>query len=152
MKKPLICLIFLSLLLLNSCSSREGHSESSFKVSLGNLTSLDLSGGYFIKILSLDPLSSIGEQIIELNPDQSASIPFGTWQILMIGFAGPNYKSGDTYCGQIGSVTLDKSSTNLSIDLNQAACSSAPYPAFKSEILGNASWDIAQWDNATWGP
>lgn len=147
-----VLLLSIFILCFIGCSGQKGAgSEADFSISLGLSASgvSNLQGGVTLFAESLDP--DIPDFSADLDANFQAEIPFGSYNILLVGWDGPGAWSGTMYCGAVP-VLLDQPAQSVSITLNQANCSSTVYSSLIASKGGSliAEWDVAQWDSAQW--
>ncbi|PIP91475.1 MAG: hypothetical protein COW01_02055 [Bdellovibrionales bacterium CG12_big_fil_rev_8_21_14_0_65_38_15] len=147
--KNLLTLTLLSLL-ATSCG---GHkARTNFNLTAGaTVTGFSLDGGTFIRAINKD--SGVPFDI-DMTGAETALIPFGNWDLHLIGYGGAGAWQGTTYCGSLTNVSLDQPTANLSLTLDQTNCAIEPYLTMISDKASSlqANWDSAVWDTDTWGP
>ncbi len=147
--KNLLILILLSLL-TTSCGGNK--TRTNFNLTAGaTVTGFSLDGGVFIRAINKD--SGIPFDF-DMADGDTAQIPFGAWDLHLVGYGGAGAWQGTNYCGSLADVNLDQPSVNLSLTLNQTNCGVEPYLTMISDKANSlqGSWDSALWDSATWGP
>ena len=136
---------------LASCAPKKSAVKSNFKIVLGkSALEVPMLGGAFIETFEL---TSLKKDIIQLDAENSATIPNGTYDIQIIAFSGPISKAGNMYCGSISKASLASETASLTITITQNNCSNSIYTEFKNKLLGtNSLWDSAKFDQSMWGP
>lgn len=143
-------LIIVSLFILGACSQKP-TTKSGFKLVLGQAALSNGSGGAFIN--AVDSTNNV-ETIYQLDSENSAMIPQGSYTLLAVVFDGPDYKSGLLKCGSTAGVNLSEAEATVTINLTAAECTNAKYNNFilKLKQATIAKWDADQWDRSFWGP
>lgn len=163
--KSITFAILLSLLFYSSCGGKKATTKTDFNYSLSGLvTGTPMNGGLFVYAIQLDENTDlpIGSPLLIDLIDDAASIPFGYWQLHLVGYDGStgNLWEGATYCGSVTPTVLDTNEIGVSVTINQTNCALTPFPeaiaAKQVQLAGGASglaiWDTSTWDGATWGP
>lgn len=149
MQRQIFLFIGLLILLTNSCS--KSAAPRNFKLVLGaEVTGLTINGGAIAKLVN----TVTGENfIVKMNAaPYETVIPNGTWDIYLVGFAGPGSWQGSTYCGGQMAQVLSGADADVTISANQQNCYNTPYPILISAVTAPASsWDSGLWEQATWG-
>ena len=146
MKK--IAIILLCAFFTFSCSSKQ-KSKSSFKLFIGSLAA-PVDGGAFVSAYETN--TNI-YSIYKLDSAQSTSIPYGTYNLLFVTFAGPVIKSGEMMCGSLDNTTFNSQDISLNININANECSLPKYSttllSLKKSIV--SIWETDKWDLSHWG-
>jgi hypothetical protein len=146
--------ILLITLILCACSGKTTDTGgANFNITLGLAASgaSNLQGGVTLVAESLDP--SLPDYVADLDSEFKAEIPYGEYNILLVGWDGPGPWQGTTYCGSIV-VLLETAEKTVDITLNQSNCTLPVYSGIITSKGGAvaALWDSATWDSSTWGP
>lgn len=158
--KPIILSILALTLLISGCGEK-GASKTEFKLNLGGVvTGTPMDGGIYLWAVQIDEATGTEMQtmMMDLDAADSAVIPFGIWRLYLVGYAGPNAWSGLPHCGSVPETILENAEQTIQINISNAECGVLPIYTdmmnTKAASLGPtlATWDISQWDNATWGP
>ena len=156
--KTLLTTLFLALALFGCGSKPVSKTDFSYSLS-GIVNGTPMAGGIYLWAQKVDETGAVTETfIVDLSADDSADIPFGTWDIYIVAYEGPTLWSGNNYCGDVTSILLDTDEKSLQMDLSQSNCSTLPIfnemLAAKAATIGPtiALWDSAQWDSSNWGP
>lgn len=146
--------IITALLLLNASCSNKAKTKSQFKFSAGYLAlEIPYDGGIFM----LRKNTTSGEVIkMQLSQNQIIEIPSNTYDLMFVVFTGPGLKSGTKYCSFMPNTKIEGADTTLNVTITTSTCSDANLQAFISELTGGGAsgnlWDVASWDQGTWGP
>ncbi|GEM_PF-3024324 len=154
----LTCMCF-ALFLSLGCGKKEA-TKTDFNISLGGLvTGTPMDGGIYLWAIGYDEDGNQTETLmIDLDANDSAVIPVGSWEFHLDGYLGPSAWQGTNYCGSIPQTLLETPDINLPITINTSNCISEPYvsmiAAKASATAGSslATWDNAIWDSGIWGP
>jgi hypothetical protein len=147
--KNVLILTILALAFLFGCA-KKGKATLEIKVASIS-TGDDLNGGVYLKAIEFDGDGNEIQVIyIDILGEKVAEIPFGTWDLYLIGYVGPNDFSGDKYCGSVLSQVLNQPEMDIAVDLNSSNCSSEPYASMASDKQETATWDSAVWDTSRW--
>jgi len=141
----MIKLIFL-LALFGLISCADGPKSSSrLVVTSGALTSsVTFTGGAKILLKK----SSDGTTIIkELTPPYEMDVPYGVWDLFLIGFDGANLHQAPYRCGTLTGVDFSTSEKAIDITVAAASCSSDPFIS-----MAPNEWNKAAWNGVNWGP
>lgn len=153
-------ILFISLsTFMASCGQRKA-AKADFTYSLAGLvngTSMD--GGIYLLAKRFDENNNEVETLtFDLDDDDSAEIPFGTWEFYLLGFTGPNEWQGNQYCGSVPLTILDSDEITLDVTIDPSNCGVEPYASMALDkapattVPNIATWDNAAWDNSTWEP
>lgn len=143
--------LFIPLFLLLLSCSQKSVSNSSFKLVVGRASqSVLLSGGSYVEI---EDLNSKVKNLIKLDSENSAIIPYATYNMLFVAFQGPLAGEGNVYCGAVTNVTLSSSAATIAVNINEANCSSSQYQTLIEKLKNNqnSNWDQAKFDQGKWG-
>jgi hypothetical protein len=160
MKSGFFVILLLSLVgVVTSCSGRS-QGETKFKITVSAVTagnsSLPLDGGVTLKVVEKNPADPAAprEEVVDLDANYIGLIPYGHWQLYMVGFEGPGTWSGNTYCGTIEDIIVDLPEMSLNIVINSSNCSSEPYSTMinDKQTAGQGVWGSSLWGSGTWGP
>lgn len=141
--------IFLSILILNACSSKSGPvTQANFVLNVSSLvTGTPLTGG--VKVLAKSTETPPKEDYkTELDSSDVAIIPQGDWNIYLVGYTGPNKWGGIRYCGMT-TAKLAQDEETLTLTLNRNECSFEPYLGIIQE--GQGKFDQGIFDVANFG-
>jgi hypothetical protein len=145
-------LILLILLVFVSCSSKQ-KTQSAFKLSISGRNSIEIffAGGAYVE--ATDSTTSISTRYV-LDDTNSVSIPYGTYNLLVVTFAGPDKNSGQMLCGSTPSTNLNSPDATLTITLSATECNLTKYAnliiSLKQGIV--PLWNNDRWDLSKWGP
>lgn len=146
--------IFLILIFLNTSCSNKTKTKSHFKFSEGYLAlEIPYDGGIFM----LRKNTSTGEILkTQLAQNQIIEIPSATYDLMFVIFTGPNLKTGTKYCSFMPNTKIEGADTTLNVTITTSTCSDSNLQAFISELTGVGAggnqWDVATFDQGTWGP
>lgn len=142
-------ILIISLIILSSCSQKS-TTKSGFKLVLGNSALTASSGGAFINAVNS---STKAETVYELDSENSATISQGSYTLMAVIFAGPEYKSGELKCGTASGVNLNGPEATVTINLTVAECTQPQYTNFILKLKQGtvAKWDMDQWNRSHWG-
>lgn len=143
--------LFFSIILIASCSQKKG-ATSSFKLVVGQAALvIPMYGGAY---LETEERSTKSKSLIKLDAENSAFIPFGTYDMTFVTFSGPAAKSGNMYCGSVYNAPLLSPSATIDVTITMAECSQSQYTDLIAKILNNQNslWDTANFDQGQWGP
>lgn len=145
MKMIFIC----ALLILSSCSQKQ-QSKSSFKILLGKTVTATLSGGAYVNTIDK---AIAKNNIIKLDTDNSALIPYGTFDLLFVTFDGPEVNTGIMRCGSVLGRTFSVSTDTVTVTISENECAN---PLYSSTILElkkgtTAKWNYDRFDLSNWG-
>ena len=149
-----ITALLTTLLLLNASCSNKTKTKSQFKFSAGYLAlTIPYDGGIFM----LRKNTTTGEVInSQIQQDQIVEIPSANYDLMFVVFTGPSIKSGTKYCSFMPNTKIEGADTTLNVTITTSTCSDANLQAFISELTGGGAggnqWDVATWDQGTWGP
>lgn len=124
--------IFIILLVTTSCGGK--RSSANFQITAGALvTGYPVDGGVYLRAVNSD-----GAVInFDLISEDYASIPFGTWDLYLVGYAGPVLWGGTkTYCGSVNEAKLESGQVTLNVNLNANNCASEPYVSMMEDKSG----------------
>ncbi len=141
---------YASLFILIISCSQKSTSKNTFRLILGH-SAISASGGAYVDVIDAKSLKST---LYKLDSDNAAVIPYGTYTLLSVAFAGPGENSGVMSCGMIESATFNSPDSTLNISISVANCQQPVYAKTISTILNkNASqWGLSLWDSSLWGP
>lgn len=144
--------LLFSLLILFSCS-QEKKTKTTLSVSLAALGT-EFPGGILLRLR--DPVTN---KILDYEMKASPYIldlPWGNWNMYVIGFSTAARDSVNLGCGQSPSMVLNTTVQKVEFTTNFANCNSNPnYTslAAKAGVALGYVWDSATWDGVTqWGP
>lgn len=144
--------LLLILLILTSCS-QENKTKTTLSVSLAALGT-DFAGGILLRLR--DPVTN---KVLDYEMKSSPYIldlPWGKWNMYVIGFSTAARDSVNLICGASPSTTLSTTQQKVEFSANFTNCNQNPnYTslAAKAGVALGFLWDTASWDGATqWGP
>ncbi len=147
--KNYVLLIFI-FLTFTSCSQKKSGTQSKFKIIVGaSALEVPMNGGAYLELVEK---TASAKEIIKLDAENSTLIPFGTYQLLFVTFAGPLDKAGSMYCGSVDNAVLETATATFEVTLSQGNCSQEKYSAMITKLTGNSNWDSATFDNSKWAP
>lgn len=142
-------IIFLFLILLYSCSQKS-QSKSGFKITLGNVVA-SADGGAYVNFIDV---KNSAFNIIKLDAESSATVNFGTYNLIVVTFQGPVLNSGAMLCGSIMGANITTPSTTFNLNVSSAECSLPRYTPTILEITKGktSTWDNSHFDVDKWEP
>ena len=144
-----ILIITLISFLCVACAKENIGSKNSFKLNLGHLNDITMSGGAYVQT---EDLITGTKNIIPLDSDNTATIPNGTYNFIFVTFSGPSLHLGTRYCGYIDNMILPLASSVVIVNINQKICSEKRFIDLAKKILGtNNFWDSAVFNSSKWG-
>lgn len=147
-------LLTLLVITLGSCGGSREATKTDFTYSLaGIVNGTQMNGGIYLMAKRFDENGNEVEILkVDLDIDDSAEVPFGTWEFYLLGYEGPDQWSGNQYCGSIPLTTLDSDDITLDVTISQSNCGVDPYNSMAADKIDGSVWDGAVWDEATWSP
>ncbi|TNE97042.1 MAG: BspA family leucine-rich repeat surface protein, partial [Deltaproteobacteria bacterium] len=134
-------IIFFSLLItmMNGCSRPKKKTETTFKLTGSSLVNgTQMQGGIFLWAKPVDPQFPDFKAV--LDADDTALIPFGEYNLHIVGYEGPNAWSGNTQCGGTpGPTIIEGPEVTITINLTTAACDAQPYIDMIAEIANGGT-------------
>ncbi|HXH75249.1 MAG TPA: hypothetical protein VNJ08_09810 [Bacteriovoracaceae bacterium] len=88
-------------------------------------------------------------EYFELQPPYSVILPFGEWDLYLVGYEGASQWEGPHQCGGIEDFKFGVNEEKVSITVNTANCAVEPYLTIKGMKAANM-WDVAVWDTSNW--
>ncbi len=142
--------IFIILFSFYSCSQKKSGTQSNFKIVIGAAAlEVPMNGGAYLE--TFEKASGV-KSLTKLDAENSAVIPYGSYQLLFVTFAGPLEKSGTMYCGAIDSAVLNSETATFEVSLAQSSCSEEKFIEIIKKLIGDSNWDSATFDNSKWAP
>ena len=106
-----------------------------------------MTGGTFVNLVSNTYGTS---KLIQLDINDSATIPFGTWDFQVVAFSGPSALQGAIYCGELNPFVVDSNLTLPQIDLTTSNCSASIFQSLIPAIYGlNQIPFLSKWQTTT---
>jgi len=149
-KASVFCTTVALLVIAGACGGPRGgeKSEAGFVLKVSSVVSgTPLDGG--VKVLCKSQDSTIADYKTTLDSSFSATLPKGSWNIYLVGFAGPVAWSGSTYCGTVY-YDIAKDTETINITLTPANCALAIYQSMIYEGVGR--FDEAHFDQEVFAP
>jgi hypothetical protein len=150
MMRNLFLLLFI-LTFAASCSNKP-KGQGSFKFVVGN-RALDVffAGGAYVE--ATDTATSI-PTMYTLDATNSFTIPYGSYNLLVVTFSGPGINMGTMLCGSLTAVNFNSPDSTQTITINAAECSKTIYTKLISSLTQGIipQWDSGKWDLNHWGP
>lgn len=134
-----------------SCSTRP-KTTGSFRLVMGNQALVaQTAGGAYVQAIDV---STGKEAIYIIDSSNTATIPYGTYNLLFVTFAGPDKNSGTMMCGGLNNTLFNSPEVTLTISIGTTDCSSSIYTKIilnlKQGII--PKWNLDIWDLSQWGP
>ncbi|TNF03510.1 MAG: hypothetical protein EP326_02280 [Deltaproteobacteria bacterium] len=156
-KMILTFLLFCLMGFNSSCSRKQKLTKTTFDLTSSQLVNgTQMAGGIYLWAVPLDGASPPLK--MDLDADDSVSIPFGQYYLHVVGYEGPGAWQGNNQCGgTLNAVLLEEVEVTITINLTTEECGLQQiYADMMNEkaasLVSPNQWDIAQWDSSTWGP
>lgn len=142
-------IIFALLILFSACSQKQ-KSKNHFKLTLGNMA-LATNASTFVNAVEV---TSKKFNIIKLDSTNSANINFGTYQLVLVTFEGPEANSGEMRCGSVDTAIINSPESTFNITVTKVECELPKYADTIIELKKGivSKWDTDQFDRSFWGP
>ncbi|TNF32073.1 MAG: hypothetical protein EP319_00440, partial [Deltaproteobacteria bacterium] len=132
----IVHILFFSCLIvmMSGCARKQKEAKTTFQIFGNNLVNgTPMLGGIY---LWAEPVGSGVFTKAVLDAEDSADIPFGTYNFHVVGFEGPNSFQGNRQCGSsVAPVVLDQATATVEMDLNYANCYLPKYSKLISEVV-----------------
>lgn len=141
--------ILITAFALSACSQKQ-KAKSNFKMTLGKIVGAAMTGGAYLN--AIDKGSS-ASKIIKLDAENSANIPYGTYDLILVGFAGPAQNNGAIHCGSVLNTSISTTAASFTVTLTEASCSETIYLKTVQELKKGITsyWGTDRYDLSTWG-
>ena len=142
-------LILILLILISACGQKQ-TSKSSLKIYIARFSALTGGGGSYVNLIDKNTLNPL---IVKLDASNTATVPYGVYDIIVVVFDGPGDKAGTQHCGAALSTNLNAPDVSLNIDVVTTNCSQAIYTNTLAILLPPvpALWETAKFDTDKWG-
>lgn len=140
-----------------SCSRKQKLAKTTFEISSSQIVNgTPMAGGIYLWAVPFDGISPPLK--MDLDADDSVSIPFGQYYLHVVGYEGPGAWQGNNQCGGTPSaVLLEDVEVTITINLSPGECGVQQIYADMinekaASLVAPSNWDTAVWDQSTWGP
>jgi hypothetical protein len=128
-----------------ACSEKRPRSQTEITVSTGAITaSYVFPGGVIVRMVS--SIGTVLEETLTTSP-YVIEVPFGTWDVHLVGYEGADTETGPYRCGSLNEVNFSEDKKELDLTVSSANCVAEPYLSLTAN-----KWNKAAWNGVKWGP
>jgi hypothetical protein len=120
--------------MMSGCARKQKEAKTTFQIFGNNLVNgTPMLGGIY---LWAEPVGSGVFTKAVLDAEDSADIPFGTYNFHVVGFEGSNSFQGKRQCGSsVAPVVLNQATATVEMDLSSTNCSNSPFYKMSAEVI-----------------